>query len=71
MKKYLTVEKIFFFVLNVFNTPKKKVREVLCKQLYEFFYFPYLHKGRIAIEKKSSSEIFSEFHVSDYVDSEK
>ena len=35
------------------------------------FYFPYLHKGRIGIEKKSLSEIFSEFHVSDYGDSEK
>ena len=31
----------------------------------------YLHKGRIGIEKKSPYEIFSEFHVSDYVDSEK
>ena len=36
-----------------------------------YFYFPYLHKGSIGIEKKSPSEIFSEFHVSDYVDSEK
>ena len=35
------------------------------------FYFPYLHKGSIGIEKKSTSEIFSEFHVSDYIDSEK
>ena len=32
---------------------------------------PYLHKGSIGIEKKSPSEIFSEFHVSDHVDSEK
>ena len=38
---------------------------------YFSFYFPYLHKGSIGIEKKSLSEIFSEFYVSDYVISEK
>ena len=35
------------------------------------FCLPYLHKGSIEIEEKSLSEIFSEFHVSDYVDSKK
>ena len=35
-----------------------------------YFLLP-LHKRSIGIEKKSPSEIFSEFHVSGYVDSEK
>ena len=37
---------------------------------YNYFYFPHLHKGSIVIVKKSLSEIFLEFHVSDYVDYE-
>ena len=44
---------------------------VLTKNIELFTSLTYLHKGNIRIEKKSLSEIFSEFHVSDYVDSEK
>ena len=43
---------------------------MFCVNNFTIFYFPYLHKGSIEIEKKSLSEIFSEFYVSDYVDSE-
>ena len=47
------------------------VKKRLGQRNLTYFYFPYLHKGSIGIEKKSPSEIFSEFHVSDNVDSEK
>ena len=48
-----------------------KVRKTKRTVITNTFYFPYLHKGSIVIEKKSLSEISSEFHVSDYADYEK
>ena len=60
----------FIFLIAVLNTLKVK-KNFSLKFFSIKFYFPYLHKGSIGIEKKSPSEIFSEFHVSEHVDSEK
>ena len=55
-------------MLLILNRPLSMYKILVIYNLC--FYFPYLHKGSIGIEK-SPSEIFSEFRVSDYVDSEK
>ena len=60
---------IFFFTIYIF--PYIVYEYQNCAVCIKYVKGIYLHKGSIGIEEKSPSEIFSEFHVSDYVDSEK